>query len=163
MWHLDLCNRLATTHQRHRQTGQDRQRSNSTERKHFWSPVCKTLCPLLSDRCPVCSVLSLCQSVCNVGVLWSNGWIDEVETWHGVDLGPGHSVLDRDPVLPPKMGTAPNFRPMSVVAITSGWNNSHLVRRYRPRPRQRALDGDPAPNWHSPQCSAHACCGQRAG
>jgi len=33
-----------------------------------------------------------------------------------VDLGPRHIVLDGDPA-PPKTGTAPNFRPMSVVAI----------------------------------------------
>jgi len=30
--------------------------------------------------CPVClSVLS----VCDVGVLWQNGWMDQDETWHG--------------------------------------------------------------------------------
>jgi len=26
-------------------------------------------------------VLSVCLSVCNVGVLWPNGWLDEVATW----------------------------------------------------------------------------------
>jgi len=31
------------------------------------------------------------------------------------DLGPGDVVLDGDPA-PPKRGTAPSFRPMSVVA-----------------------------------------------
>jgi len=38
----------------------------------FWATVCKTVRPMLSDRCPVCPVLSLC----NVGVLWSNSWMD---------------------------------------------------------------------------------------
>jgi len=34
-----------------------------------------------------------------------------------VGLGPGHTVLDGDPApSPPKRDTAPNFRPMSVVA-----------------------------------------------
>jgi len=33
-----------------------------------------------------------------------------------VGLGPGHIVLDGDPAPPPKGGTAPNFRLMSVVA-----------------------------------------------
>ena len=33
-----------------------------------------------------------------------------------VGLGPGHIVLDGDPAPPPQRGTAPNFRPMSVVA-----------------------------------------------
>ena len=35
-----------------------------------------------------------------------------------VDLGPGHVVLDGDPA-PPKKGTAPNFRLMSIVAKRS--------------------------------------------
>ena len=49
----------------------------------FWATVCKTVCPMLSDRClsvyPVC--LS-CLSVHDVGVLWPNGWMDQDETWH---------------------------------------------------------------------------------
>jgi len=54
------------------------------EAHHFWATVCKTVRPMLSDRqtvvCPFClSVLS----VCDVGVLWPNGWIDQDETWHG--------------------------------------------------------------------------------
>jgi len=39
----------------------------------FWATVCKTVCPVLSDRC---------LSVCNVGVLWPNGLTDQDETWH---------------------------------------------------------------------------------
>jgi len=35
--------------------------------------------PMLSDRCPVLP----CLSVCNVGVLWRNGWMDHDDTWHG--------------------------------------------------------------------------------
>ena len=37
-----------------------------------------------------------------------------------IGLGPGDIVLDWDPAPPlshPKTGTAPNFRPMSIVAI----------------------------------------------
>jgi len=41
----------------------------------FWATVCKTVRPMLSDRCV--SVLS----VCDVGVLWPNGWTDRDETW----------------------------------------------------------------------------------
>ena len=61
-------------------------------------------CPVLS--CPVC----------NVGVLWPNGWKDQDETWHAVGLGPGYIVLDGDPGPLPKSDTAPNFRPISAVA-----------------------------------------------
>jgi len=42
----------------------------------FWATICKTICPMLSD-CPVC------LSVCDVGVLWLNGWMDQYQTWHG--------------------------------------------------------------------------------
>jgi len=37
--------------------------------------VCKTVHPILSDRC-----LSL--SVCDIGVLWPNGWMDQDATWY---------------------------------------------------------------------------------
>jgi len=41
---------------------------------HFWATVCKTVRPMLSDRCPVCPVcLSVCLSNCDVDVLWPNG------------------------------------------------------------------------------------------
>jgi len=46
---------------------------------YFWATVCKTVRPMLSDRCPVCMS---CLSVCDVGVLWSNVWTDQDETWH---------------------------------------------------------------------------------
>jgi len=43
----------------------------------FGATVCKTPnSAQLSDRC-----LSACLSVCNVGVLWQNGWMDQDETW----------------------------------------------------------------------------------
>jgi len=59
---------------------------------------------------------ALCYlSVCDVDVLWLNTWMNQDETWHGGSLGPGHIVLDGDPAPLPKRGTAPNFRPMSVV------------------------------------------------
>jgi len=45
----------------------------------FWATVCITVRPMLSDRCPVFPV---CLSVCDVGVLWPNGWMDRDETWH---------------------------------------------------------------------------------
>jgi len=55
----------------------------------IWATVCKTIRLMLSDRCPVflsvclsCPVLS-CLSVCNVRVLWLNGWIDQYENRHG--------------------------------------------------------------------------------
>ena len=40
----------------------------------FWATVCKTVRPMLSARCPVCLSCSV-LSVCDVGVLWPNGWM----------------------------------------------------------------------------------------
>jgi len=41
-------------------------------------------------------------SVCNAGVLWPNGWMDQHATWYGdKGLGPGDIVLDEDPAPPP--------------------------------------------------------------
>jgi len=42
----------------------------------FWATVCATIRPMLSDHC-----LS-CLSVCYVGVLWPNGWIEQAAIWY---------------------------------------------------------------------------------
>jgi len=61
----------------------------------FWATVCKTVRPVLSDRCLSCPV-------CDVGALWPNGWMDQDETWHGGRHRPGDIVLDGDPAPLPK-------------------------------------------------------------
>jgi len=63
---------------------------NPTYNCTCWATVCKTVCPMLSVRCPVrpvlfCPVLScpaLSCPACNVRALWPNGWTDQDETWH---------------------------------------------------------------------------------
>jgi len=50
------------------------------------------------------------MSVCDVRVLWPNGWTDQDETWQvgmQVGLGPGHTVLDGDPAPPRPNGHSP--------------------------------------------------------
>ena len=74
---------------------------------------------MLSVRC-----LSVCLScpICNVGVLWPNGCIDQDEMWHaGKPRDPGHAVLDGDPTLPPPKGG------ISVVAKGLDGLRWHLV------------------------------------
>jgi len=91
---------------------------------------------MLSDRCLSClSVLS----VCNVGVLWPNGWMDQDATWYGGrprprthcveaylrtkwHLDPSnrlatiHIVLDETQLPHGKRQSSPTtFRPMSIV------------------------------------------------
>jgi len=55
------------------------------------------------------------------------GWI-KMPVGMEVGLDPGDSVLDGDSA-PPKWGTAPNFRPMSIVAKRLYVSGYHMVRR----------------------------------
>jgi len=76
----------------------------------FLATVCKTVRPMLSDRCPVLSDLSC--PVCNVGVLWPNGWTDQDETWHACRPRPGHIALGGDLAPPSPKGDSPQFSPI---------------------------------------------------
>jgi len=84
--------------------------------RDFWATVCKTVRPMLPDRCLSClSVLSVTVMYCDQTV----GWI-KIPLDTEVDLGPGHIVLNGDPDLHPERGTtAPSFRPISTVAKRS--------------------------------------------
>jgi len=66
---------------------------------------------MLSDRC-----LSVRLSVTLVYCGQTIGWI-KMKLDMEVGLGPGHIVLDGDLApSPPKVGGAPNFRPMFIMA-----------------------------------------------
>jgi len=83
--------------------------------KNFRATVCKTVRPMLSDRC-----------------LWPNGRMDQDETWHEGRPWPMHIVLDADPA-PPKRGhSCPQFSAHVCGDKTAGLDGSrcHLVRRY---------------------------------
>jgi len=61
-----------------------------------------------------------CLSVCNVDVLWPNGWVDQDATWYGVEVGlsPVDIALDGDPAT--ERGTvAPTFRTTCIVTKRS--------------------------------------------
>ena len=61
----------------------------------------RTVVLSVSMSCPV-------LSVCDVGVLWPNGWIDQNETCHGGRLRPRRLCVRWRPSSP-KRGTAPQF------------------------------------------------------
>ena len=67
---------------------------------------------MLSDRC---------LSVCDIGVLWQNGWMDRMKLGMEVGLGPGHIVLDGDPAPPPERGTAPTPIFGACLLWPNGW------------------------------------------
>jgi len=83
--------------------------------------VCKTVRPMLSDRCLPC--LSVTLVYCGQTV----GWI-KVPLAMEVGLRAGDIVLGGDPALQ-KGAHPPNFRPVSVVAKRLDGCRCHLVRR----------------------------------
>ena len=125
----------------------------------FWATVCKTVRHILSDRC--LSVLS----VCNVAVLWPNGWIRNFRMPLGTDvgLGPGHIVLDGDPARP-KEAQPPIFGPC--LLWPNVWMDQDTTSyEGRPGPKLHCVMGTQLPLPKSglsppPQFSAHVYCGQ---
>jgi len=70
------------------------------QNNYDWGPIF-ALC-YQTVVCPICPV-------CNVGVLWPNGWTDQDKLGMRVGLGTGHILLDGDPApLSQKGGRAPS-------------------------------------------------------
>jgi len=87
----------------------------------FWATVCKTVRTMLSGSCPDCPV-------CDIGVLWPNGWMDQDETWHAGRPRPRTHCVRWGPAHLPQKGHSP-CQPMSVVAKRLVGLRCHLVRR----------------------------------
>jgi len=100
---------------------------------------------MLSDRCLSCPVsLSVCLSVCNVGVLWPNDWVDQDETWHAGRHRPWPHCIG-DPAPPYQRGTAPQFSAHICCGQMAGWTKMPLGTEVGLDPSNIVLDGDPAP------------------
>jgi len=103
----------------------------------FWATVCKTVALFYA-------VLSY-QSVCNVRVLWPNGWMDQDETWHRGRPRPRPHCVSQGPSSSPKGAQLPNFRPMYVrCGQTAGWIKMPLGTEVDIGLANIVLDGDPA-------------------
>jgi len=79
----------------------------------LWATVCKTVRSMPSDRC--LSVLS----VCDVGALWPNGWMDQDETWHAGKPRPWPHCVRWGPSFPSPMG--PQFSTHICCGQMAGW------------------------------------------
>jgi len=102
-------------------------------------------------------VMSVCVSclsvlsVCNVGVSWPNGWMDQefkMKLGTEVGLGPGHIVSVGDPAPPPQKGAQqpPLFGPC---LLWSKWQRAQWIKmplgmEVGLSPGHILLDGDPA-------------------
>jgi len=102
-------------------------------------------------------------SVCNVGVLWPNGSMNQDETWHasrpwswphGIRWGPSPS---------PKMGQSPQFSAHICCAQMAGWIKVPLGREVGLSSSNVLLDASFPQKGRTPQFSAHVNCGQTAG
>ena len=81
----------------------------------FWATVCKTVRSMLSDHCPDCLL------VCNIGILWPNGWMDQDETWRGSRPRPWSHCGRWGPSCPPPKGHSPQFLAHVCCGQTAGW------------------------------------------
>jgi len=98
-------------------------------------------------------------SVCNVGVLWPNGSMNQDETWHasrpwswphGIRWGPSPS---------PKMGQSPQFSAHICCAQMAGWIKVPLGREVGLSSSNVLLDASFPQKGRTPQFSAHVNCG----
>jgi len=79
-----------------------------------WATFCNT------DRLLYAIRPLSCLSVCDVGVLWPNGWMDQNETWHeGRPRPRPHRVKWGPSSPPPKGAQLPNFGPC--LLWPNGW------------------------------------------
>ena len=115
--------------------------NNSNNAFIFGRPtVCKIVRPMLSYRCPVC------LSVCDVGVLWPNGWMDQDETWRGDRPRPQPDCVRWGPSSPQKGPQQPfRFWLMFVVAKPLDGSKMPIGTEVDLGPGDIVLDGDPAP------------------
>ena len=92
------------------------------------------------------TVVSLSCDVCNVGVLWRNGWMDPDKAWHagiGIALDTLCYIGTQVPV--PQRGTGPQFSAHICCGQMARWIKMPLRREVGLHPSSIVLDGDPAP------------------
>ena len=111
---------------------------------------------MLSDHHPVCPV-------CNIGVLWPNGWTDQDETWHvGRPRSWPHCVRWGPSSPSPKGERSPNFLAHICCSQFPAGVKMPLGMELGLGPGDFVLNADPAPPSPN-QFSAHVYCGQTAG
>ena len=117
---------------------------------------------------PMClSVLS----VCDIGELWPNGWMDQDETWRADRPQPSPHCVRWKPSSPfPKRRRSPQFLAhgsCGQTAAIAACIKMELGMEVSLGPVRIALDGDtahlPQKGGRAPQFSAHICCGLTAG
>ena len=88
--------------------------------------------------------LSVCP-VCNVCVLWPNGWMDEDETWHAGRPRPWPHCVRWGPAPLPQRGRAPQFSAHICCGQMAGWIKMPLGTKVNFGLGDVVLDGVAAP------------------
>jgi len=121
---------------------------------NFWGQFVKRFA--LCYRTVVLSDCPVCLSVCNVGVLWPNGWMDQDETWHGDRTQPWPHCVRWEPSSP-KGEQPPQFSAHVCCGQMAGWIKMPLGTEVSLSPGDIVLDGDSSSKkgHSSPPFSAH--------
>jgi len=100
-------------------------------------------------------------SVCDVGILWPNGWMDQDETWHGCRPRPRPHCVRWGSSSPPPKVTQPPILAHVCCDQTARWIKIPIGMEVGLGPGDIVLDRDPAPplkrggGHSSPQFSAN--------
>jgi len=93
-------------------------------------------------------VLSVCLSVCDVGALWPNGWMDQDETWQAGRYRPWPHSVRWGPSLLPQKGRSPTQFSVHVycgqTAASFCMDQDATWYGGRPRPTQRCVRCGPS-------------------
>jgi len=91
------------------------------------------------------SVLSVCLSVCDIAVLWPNGWSHQDETWQAGRPRPWPHGVGWGPTSHPLKGHSPQFSAHICCGQMAAWIKMPLSMELGLGPGDFVLDGDPAP------------------
>jgi len=108
-----------------------------------------------------------CLSVCDIGVLWPTGWMDQDETWHRGRPRPRPHCIRWRPSPPPKKGHSIPLIFGPWLLWPNGWMDQDAIwYGSRPRPRPHCVRWGPSlrpKRTQQPPLLAHVYCGQTAG
>jgi len=99
---------------------------------------------LFVKRFILCYPTVVC-SVCDVGVLCPNGWMDQDETWRACRTRPWPHCVRWGPISPPQKGNSPQFAAHICCGQVAVWIKIPLGMEIGYSPGDFVLDGDPAP------------------
>jgi len=124
---------------------------------HFWTTV-------TSNGLPYDTGHFSCLSVCNIGILWPNGYMDYDATWYRDGPRPWKHWVRWGPSSSTERGTAaPQFSAHVYCGQMAGWIRIRLGIEVGLFPGDIVLDGNPSPPRKETQhshFSAHVYCSQ---